>query len=132
MSVPDVTISYHDTAVIIPAYNPSVELLTVCSQLTEKNFSVFVVNDGSVDTTVFTRLSALPVTVLHHLVNLGQGAALETGIRKAIEKGKSLFVTFDADGQHSALSINDLLCLLSEQQADIVFGSRFSDKNFSR
>jgi glycosyltransferase involved in cell wall biosynthesis len=131
MSAPAIFISYSDTAVIIPAYNPSQELLSVCADLVKEKFSVFVVNDGSEDNSIFARLSELPVIVIHHPVNLGQGAALETGIRKAIEKNKNLFVTFDADGQHAASSVADLLGVLAARQADIVFGSRFLNRKLS-
>ena len=132
MSAPDIKISCSDTAVIIPAYNPSQELLALCTDLVKENFSVFVINDGSEDRSIFSRLSELRVTLLHHPVNLGQGAALETGIHKAIEKNKRIFVTIDADGQHSAASVRDLCQVLLQQQADIVFGSRFLNKQFIR
>ena len=131
MSNPEVYIPYNDTAIIIPAYNPSGELLTVCMELVKNNFCVFVVNDGSANREVFDRLSEMPVTILHHPVNLGQGAALETGIRKAIEKNKQLFITVDADGQHSPAAVCDLHKALLQHKADIVFGSRFLDKKLS-
>jgi len=126
----NIKVSYSDTAVIIPAYNPSQELFFLCTELIKENFSVFIVNDGSNETSIFKRLAELQVTVIHHPVNLGQGAALETGIRKALENNKSLFVTFDADGQHSPLSVLNLLQVLQQEKVDIVFGSRFLNKKF--
>lgn len=131
MYTPGEHTSNSDTAIIIPAYNPATELLTICNELLQLGFSVFVVNDGSVQTQVFNAIEELPVTVLHHSVNMGQGAAIETGISKALSGGKEFFVTFDADGQHSALSVTDLQNQLFKSKADIVFGSRFLNKEFS-
>ncbi|HTL10423.1 MAG TPA: glycosyltransferase family 2 protein [Chitinophagaceae bacterium] len=112
-------------AVIIPAFNPGIELLQICMALLKEKFSIFLVNDGSADTAIFNRLSKLPITVVHHAVNLGQGAALETGITKALEQGSRYFVTFDADGQHPVEAVADLVNTLVKQDVDIVFGSRF-------
>ncbi len=132
MPTPGVHIPSSETVIIIPAYNPSNNLFSLCQELLQNGFSVVVVNDGSTAPVAFNTLSALPLTLLHHPVNLGQGAALETGIRKALETNKKIFVTFDADGQHSCTSVHDLLATLGQTGADIVFGSRFLNKQFSR
>ena len=128
MPASGVNIPYSETAVIIPAYNPGETLLPICLELVKKKISVFVVNDGSTDTGMFNSLLELPVVLLHHSVNLGQGAALETGICKALSCGKSFFVTLDADGQHSTSSVDDLLEMLMQPDTDIIFGSRFLNK----
>ena len=60
-----------------------------------------------------------------HCVNLGQGAALQTGIQFAVGKGADYVVTFDADGQHRASDIELLLDSLTKQSADFALGSRF-------
>jgi len=114
-----------DTAVIIPAYNPGKELLDICTALVQDNYTVVVVNDGSDNADIFNLLPALAVTVVHHPLNMGQGAALETGIAKALEEDKHYFVTFDADGQHPVAAVADLINTLVIDDVDIVFGSRF-------
>lgn len=119
------------TGIIIPAYNPGPELVALCTELAQNGFTPLVVNDGSTHTAVFNALEGLPVIVLHHAVNLGQGAALETGICKALRLNMQRFVTFDADGQHSCQSVTDMLRVLQQENADIVFGSRFLDKSLS-
>lgn len=121
-------IAHLNTCVIIPAYNPPGDLVSLCGTLLQKGVSLVIVNDGSDDTAVFEAMAGWPVAIVHHSANLGQGAALETGIRKALQTDKRFFVTFDADGQHLPSSVDDLLGVLQEQQADIVFGTRFYNK----
>ena len=63
--------------------------------------NVVVVDDGSSADTAAV-LKGLPVLVVRHQINLGQGASLQTGITFALERGANYIVTFDADGQHRA------------------------------
>ena len=65
------------------------------------------------------------MTVVTHHINLGQGAALQTGITFALERGANYIVTFDADGQHRVEDALSALRMLSEGQCDVVCGSRF-------
>jgi polyprenyl-phospho-N-acetylgalactosaminyl synthase len=68
------------------------------------------------------------VHLLRHSANMGQGAALQTGIAYARDVlGCSLFVLLDADGQHSPEDMPRLLKPICDGQVDIVFGSRFLD-----
>src|SRR5262249_10718749 len=80
-------------------------------------------DDGSADDTA-ERASAASI-VLRHPVNLGQGAALQTGIDCALQQGADVIVTFDADGQHRAADIERLVAALAEARADFALGSRF-------
>jgi len=66
------------------------------------------------------------VHVLRHVINLGQGAALQTGIEFAVRRRAAVIVTFDADGQHCVEDIPTLLAALTAH--DIVLGSRFLGK----
>ena len=63
--------------------------------------------------------------MLRHPINLGQGAALQTGIRYALSAGAEYVVTFDADGQHRVEDIASLLDIRSRTNAEVVLGSRF-------
>jgi glycosyltransferase involved in cell wall biosynthesis len=65
------------------------------------------------------------VTTLTHLINIGQGAALQTGISYALRKGANAIVSFDADGQHQVSDVIEMLEVLDQQDCDVVLGSRF-------
>ena len=83
---------------------------------------VLVVDDGSSDDTAGeARRGGARVAV--HPVNLGYGAALQTGYRWALKRGYGAVLQLDADGQHDPASIPGLLEALS--RADVVVGSRF-------
>jgi glycosyltransferase involved in cell wall biosynthesis len=111
--------------VVVPAYNEAATIGGVVASLRAHGYSnVCVVNDGSGDEsgTLARRAGAY---VLDHAVNLGQGASLQTGIRYSLERGAQYICTFDADGQHDAASLADLLGALDCNDADVALGSRF-------
>jgi glycosyltransferase involved in cell wall biosynthesis len=62
---------------------------------------------------------------LRHEINLGQGAAIQTGIEFALQHGAEFAVTFDADGQHNFEEIPALLEPIIANRADITMGTRF-------
>jgi len=96
----------------------------VVADLIRHRYAVVVVDDGSVDDTG-RRARAAGAKVITHPVNLGQGAALQTGIEFAVRKGADYIVTFDADGQHRASDIETLLESLKQHGVDFALGSRF-------
>ncbi|HVF97319.1 MAG TPA: glycosyltransferase family 2 protein [Flavisolibacter sp.] len=110
--------------VIIAAYNEAATIGTVVEALMGKDYTIVVVDDGS-DQSIQPLLQDKPVYLLSHKINLGQGAALQTGIEFALEKGAEVIVTFDADGQHRTPDIPVLVEALTRTSADIAFGSRF-------
>ncbi|MEM2002857.1 MAG: glycosyltransferase, partial [Candidatus Methanomethylicaceae archaeon] len=82
--------------VVVPAYNEAPRLGRTLEGLLEVASSVVVVDDGSADNTRQVALQ-YPVWVLRHPVNLGQGAAIQTGITFALRQGAEYVATFDAD-----------------------------------
>lgn len=113
--------------VICPAFNEAAAIGRVLTDLTcvgRGAYNIIVVDDGSKDA---TRRSAAPMAtvVVSHPINLGQGAALKTGIDYALSQGADYLVTFDTDGQHLAADVPRLLEALSHQRADFALGSRF-------
>jgi glycosyltransferase involved in cell wall biosynthesis len=112
------------TFVVVPAYNEASIIGDVVQGLLAAFPNVVIVNDGSSDDTAAV-LKDTPATVLTHLINLGQGAALQTGITHALERGASCVVTFDADGQHRVEDAVTAVRVLSEGGCDVVCGSRF-------
>jgi glycosyltransferase involved in cell wall biosynthesis len=110
--------------VIVPCYNEASVIRKTVEEVLEKGYTVVIVDDCSRDNSK-KELEGLPIFYLRHRVNMGQGAALQTGIDFARKKGAKYFVTFDADGQHDSHDITGMLALLEKENADIVFGSRF-------
>ena len=86
--------------------------------------NVIVVDDGSSDCTSAAVLTS-GAWLIRHPVNLGQGAALQTGLEFALANGATSIVTFDADGQHQAADISRLLRALETNGVDFALGSRF-------
>jgi len=110
--------------VVCPAYNEATTIASVLTGLCQAGYHVVVVDDGSIDHT--PQLAAERATaVVSHPINLGQGAALKTGIDFALAQGADILVTFDTDGQHRASDIPRLLDALARNRADFALGSRF-------
>jgi glycosyltransferase involved in cell wall biosynthesis len=115
--------------IVIPAYNERVEVLSgVVRSLLAFPYKIIVVDDGSANSLADV-FSDGRIIVLTHGVNLGQGAALQTGIEYAKKNGADVVVTFDADGQHDATDLDTLLNPVVNEKADIALGSRFLRKD---
>ena len=111
--------------IVIAAYNEQPRLGDTLARLLATGYAnVVVVDDGSRDDTVAVALRH-PVWVLRHLLNLGQGAALQTGIAFALKQHADYIVTFDADGQHDPTEIDRVLAPVASGIADVALGSRF-------
>jgi glycosyltransferase involved in cell wall biosynthesis len=109
--------------VVIPALDAAATIVEVVRPLVAAGWRVLVVDDGSRDETG-ALAAAEGVRVLRHVVNLGQGAALQTGIDHAVAAGAEAIVTFDADGQHDPEDVRVLVAAL-EPGIDVALGSRF-------
>ena len=112
--------------IIIPAYNEEKKISKVIDNVLLKYENVIIVDDCSSDNTLEI-VKNKNVILLHHIINRGQGAALETGTKKAMELGAEVFVHFDADGQFLAEDIEKIIHPIIKGEAEIVFGSRFLD-----
>ncbi|MDB5693446.1 MAG: glycosyltransferase family 2 protein [Alphaproteobacteria bacterium] len=110
--------------IVIPGFNESGMIARTIRSVAHWLPNVVVVDDGSTDETG-REAERAGARVVRHCVNLGQGAALGTGIRYALLNGARNIVTFDADGQHRPEDIGVLLRRKEETGADVVLGSRF-------
>ena len=106
--------------VIIPAYNEAKSIQGVLSELFSlyPDFEIIVINDGSTDNTAMAAANAGAI-VYSHPYNIGNGAAIKTGIREA---SGDIIVFMDADHQHDPSDIKKLLKFISE--FDMVVGAR--------
>jgi glycosyltransferase involved in cell wall biosynthesis len=112
--------------VVIPAYNEGVVLSHTVDGLLSYGYTVVVVDDGSA-TPAIQFLHDPSIHYLRHATNLGQGAALQTGMEYALSQGAEIIVHFDGDGQHSPELIAKLLEPIRLGECDVVLGSRFLD-----
>ena len=118
------------TYITIPLYNDAEMILKVIKSLKDKGYNnIVVVDDGSKDNGYEVVKKNTDVIVTKHIINRGQGAALQTAMEIAIEKGAKYIVHFDSDGQHDVKDIDHMLNTLIEGKYDIVLGSRFLQKN---
>ena len=110
--------------VVMPAFNEATVIGDTARDVLAHHPNVVVVDDGSVDDTARVAHEAGAV-VVRHPINLGQGAALQTGIEYALRRGADLIVTFDADGQHRVGDVAVMIDALERSGSDVALGSRF-------
>jgi len=115
-----------DAYLVIPLFNEGAVIGDVVAAARRVFSRVVVVDDGSSDDSA-ARARSAGAFVVQHPVNLGQGAALQTGIEVALTLGARYLVTFDADGQHRVEDALAMVERLRAGEADVVFGSRFLD-----
>jgi polyprenyl-phospho-N-acetylgalactosaminyl synthase len=114
-----------DTSVIIPVYNEEHAVRPVIQQLSKHFKNIVCVDDGSQDNSAAV-IAKTAAQLVKHPINLGQGAALQTGIDFALQDSAiKYFITFDADGQHRVEDALKLLHYARKHPVDIVLGSRF-------
>ncbi len=125
----EVAPSYEDVWLVIPLYNEGPVIDTVIRDAQKTFPNIVCVDDGSTDDSI-QRARDAGATVVCHPFNMGQGAALQTGIDYVVNYTDAKYlVTFDADGQHSVSDAADMVDRAKEEDAAIVFGSRFLDSS---
>lgn len=118
--------AHPDVWIVVPAFNEASVIGDVVADLRAEFSHVVVVDDGSRDDTAAVALRA-GAHVVPHPVNLGQGAALQTGVEYARTRpGAEVFATFDADGQHRVADVVTMIDRLRRDDLDIVIGTRFA------
>jgi glycosyltransferase involved in cell wall biosynthesis len=115
------------TAIIVPSYNEAPSIARVVGEIRSAvpDADIIVINDGSRDQTAAISLG-LGTTVISHQVNIGYGAAVQTGLHYACAKQFDTVILLDADGQHDPSFIPSMVQALELNHADVVIGSRFS------
>ena len=117
-----------DAWVVVPIFNEAEVIGPVIANLTDHFAHVVCIDDGSSDNSAELARQA-GARVLQHPMNLGQGAALQTGFDYVYRQpGATHVITFDADGQHLVSDALEMLELAKRKRISVVFGSRFLDK----
>lgn len=112
------------TVLVIPVYNEGQVIRKVLEKALKHFKYVVCVNDGSKDNSV-EEIRSTEAYLVNHPINMGQGAALQTGIEFARTLPVDFFVTFDADGQHRIQDVKAMLKQIRTGKYDIILGSRF-------
>jgi glycosyltransferase involved in cell wall biosynthesis len=128
----DIDMRYQDVWIVVPAYNEASVIGDVIADIRSVFDHVVLVDDGSKDNTGDIALRA-GAHVVPHPVNLGQGAAIQTGVEYArSQPGAAVFATFDADGQHRLKDVVRMIDRLSTDDVDMVVGTRFAEPSASK
>jgi glycosyltransferase involved in cell wall biosynthesis len=123
---------YPDVWIVIPAFNEAGVISEVVADVRSVFDHVVCVDDGSSDDTGEIALRA-GAHLVRHPVNLGQGAAIQTGVEYARRQpGAQVFVTFDGDGQHRVKDVVAMVDRLATNEADVVIGTRFGRAALSK
>ena len=125
LAQPDHSEDLDDTWLVVPLYNEAQVVREVIEDARRTFPHVVVVDDGSRDDSA-AQAEAAGAVVVRHPINLGQGAALQTGIRYVLERTDARYlITFDADGQHSVADAAAMVAAARKEDLAIVLGSRF-------
>ncbi|WP_300083762.1 glycosyltransferase family 2 protein [Propioniciclava sp.] len=117
-----------DVAVVIPVHNEEQVVEQVVRAVRAEYENVICVNDGSTDGSA-AAVARTGAFLINHPINMGQGAALQTGIEFVRTlPGIRYVVTFDADGQHRLVDVARMLAEIEASGVDVVLGSRFLDE----
>ncbi|MGN6428670.1 MAG: glycosyltransferase family 2 protein [Leifsonia sp.] len=115
------------TWLVVPLYNEATVVRSVMEEARKVFPKIVCVDDGSTDASA-AEARAGGAVVVQHPINLGQGAAIRTGLDYALlDPEADFFVTFDSDGQHRVEDALTMVRMLDEGELDIVVGSRFLD-----
>jgi glycosyltransferase involved in cell wall biosynthesis len=123
---------YPDVWIVIPAFNEAAVIGEVIADVRAVFDNVVCVDDGSTDGTGEIARGA-GAHLVRHPVNLGQGAAIQTGVEYARTRpGARVFATFDADGQHRVKDLAAMVDRLGAGDVDVVIGTRFAQRTTTR
>jgi glycosyltransferase involved in cell wall biosynthesis len=112
--------------VIIPAYNEEVHIASVIRGVKQYVEKVFVIDDGSADSTVEIARRA-SAEVIRHEINLGKGVSLKDGFARAFKEGYDPVIVIDADAQHDPRELPGFIDAYLKTGADIVVGNRMGN-----
>ena len=121
----DSPVGNHDVWLIVPCFNEGTVIEEVLRSARGTFPNIVAVDDGSADNSA-AAIHRAGAHLVRHPVNLGQGAAIQTGVEYArAQPGARYFVTFDADGQHQVKDVLTMVERVRSEPVDIVVGTRF-------
>ena len=113
--------------VIIPCYQEAAHIGTVVRDVAAIGLRAVVIDDGSTDGTAEVARAAGAEVIVHEK-NSGKGAAVATGVRRAMQEPScEAFVMIDGDGQHLPAEIPRFVAEFRQCHADFIIGTRMAD-----
>ncbi|MFI7674930.1 glycosyltransferase family 2 protein [Actinophytocola sp. NPDC049390] len=114
-----------DVWLVVPVYNEGPVVAEVINEALRVFPNIVCVDDGSKDNSA-EQIRRTGAHLVRHPVNLGQGAAIQTGVEYArAQPGAAYFATFDSDGQHLVSDVERMVQRLRDEPLDILVGTRF-------
>jgi glycosyltransferase involved in cell wall biosynthesis len=118
--------------VVVPVYNEESRAVNTIKKILKiTNYPVVIIDDGSIDQSLKMLNKEFDidprVTVINHVINLGKGAAMKTGLKMAWKLGAEATIFVDADGQHNPKFLPKFIEALNKYP--LVFGYRELTKN---
>lgn len=121
-----------NAVILIPAHNEAASIAGVLEEIRQHwDNPIVLIDDASEDNTVEIARKA-GAKVLPLVAHLGAWGAIQTGIRYALNNGYDFAVTMDADGQHEAAYLRQLLSPVTKGEADVSIGAFPSRGSSSR
>ncbi|MFT4822917.1 MAG: glycosyltransferase involved in cell wall biosynthesis [Alcanivorax sp.] len=125
-------ISLPGAVILIPAFNEAEVIVEVLAEISrQSSLAVIVIDDASTDDTAALARAA-GATVIPLPVQLGAWGAVQTGIRYALRQDYQTVISMDADGQHEAASLRELIRPVTEGVADVSIGACILRGSISR
>jgi glycosyltransferase involved in cell wall biosynthesis len=126
----------HTIAVVVPAYNEELLIADTLSSLPAFVDKIYVVNDASVDNTqtVIEEISRkdLRVIPIRHEKNLGVGAAVSSGYKRARDDNMDITVVIDGDNQMDSHLMPSMIDPVVKNHADYTKGNRLLSIEYRR
>lgn len=121
--------SFQTVSIVMPVYNEKDTFLTILKKVQASyiyglNKEIIIIDDGSIDGTkdLLANIAQDDIKILYHQKNFGKGEALRTGFSQA---SGDIIIIQDADLEYNPTDYQDLVKPILDDNADIVYGSRF-------
>jgi len=112
--------------VVVPSYNEARTIGKIIREVKALGLDIYVVDDGSSDDTAAIAVGERAV-VIKHEENMGKGAAIRSGFKRALENNFDAVIIIDGDYQHETSSIADFINTMDTSGADVLIGNRMHD-----